>query len=73
MSEIQKGIISWAVMLVFGMSIGWISAKVYIPLVGVQIDESTGCEYMVNRNGGITPRIAADYMHMGCKGVQDNE
>lgn len=43
------------------------------PFSAVEVDEATGCEYMVNRNGGITPRIAADYMHMGCKGVQDNE
>lgn len=41
--------------------------------VSIYQDTDTGCEYLVSYRGGITPRIAADYMHMGCKGVQDNE
>lgn len=39
----------------------------------VYIDKETGCEYLVGGLNQLTPRIAADYMHMGCKGVQDNE
>lgn len=39
----------------------------------VEIDEETGCQYMVNRNGGITPRIGADYMHLGCNGIQGED
>lgn len=41
--------------------------------VSVETDHETGCQYMVNRYGGITPRIAADYMHMGCKGYEGQE
>lgn len=41
--------------------------------VSVYTDKETGCQYLETSMGKITPRIAADYMHMGCKGVQDNE
>lgn len=41
--------------------------------VSVYTDKETGCQYLETSMGQITPRIAADYMHMGCKGVQDNE
>lgn len=36
----------------------------------VSIDGDTGCQYLQNPNGGITPRIDADGVHMGCKGLQ---
>lgn len=55
------------------MTIGWLVAKADIPLISVQDDPQTGCQYMVNRNGGITPRIASDYMHMGCNGYEGQE
>lgn len=38
---------------------------------GVETDTETGCQYMATRNGGITPRIDADGIHMGCKGLQE--
>lgn len=50
-----------------GAFVGWIGAKADIPLLQVQTDSETGCQYMVNRNGGITPRIGADLIHLGCK------
>lgn len=34
-------------------------------------DWTTGCEYIQNPNGGITPRIDSDLMHKGCKSLQD--
>lgn len=33
-------------------------------------DWTTGCEYIQNPNGGITPRIDVDLMHKGCKSLQ---
>lgn len=43
------------------------------PLLSVEADEATGCEYLVSSAGGVTPRIDSDYMHMGCTGLQENE
>lgn len=42
------------------------------PSLGVEIDEQTGCQYMVSRRGGVSPRIDADGVHMGCKGLQES-
>lgn len=42
-------------------------------LLSVEVDEATGCEYLVSSAGGVTPRIDSDYMHMGCTGLQENE
>lgn len=61
------------IFMLAGAFAGWIGAKSTIKLVSKMTDLETGCEYMVNRNGGITPRIAADYMHMGCKGYEGEE
>lgn len=37
-------------------------------------DHVTGCQYLVaGWFGTITPRIGADYMHMGCKGYEGQE
>lgn len=34
-------------------------------------DHATGCQYLrAGWAGGITPRIDADGVHMGCKGLQ---
>lgn len=39
--------------------------------VGLYIEDwKTGCQYIQNPNGGITPRIDADGVHFGCKGLQ---
>lgn len=35
-------------------------------LLSVEVDEATGCEYLVSSAGGVTPRMDSDYMHMGC-------
>lgn len=35
-------------------------------LLSVEVDEVTGCEYLVSSAGGVTPRMDSDYMHMGC-------
>lgn len=59
--------------LLVGVGAGWIGAKASIDLVSKMTDIETGCQYMVNRNGGITPRIGTDYMHMGCKGYEGQE
>lgn len=59
-----------ATMMLGGVTAGWIGAKADIPLIQVQTDPETDCQYMVNRNGGITPRIDADAVHMGCRGLQ---
>lgn len=42
-------------------------------LLSVEVDEATGCEYLVSSAGGVTPRIDSDYMHMGCTGLQESE
>ena len=34
-------------------------------------DAKTGCEFLISGSGSITPRIDADGIHMGCKGLQD--
>lgn len=34
------------------------------------VDNVTGCEFLISGNGSITPRIDADGIHMGCKGLQ---
>lgn len=34
--------------------------------LSIEIDEATGCEYLVSSAGGVTPRMDSDYMHMGC-------
>lgn len=60
-------------LLLIGLLCGWSAAKADIPLLQVNTDTETGCEYMVNRNGGVTPRIGADYMHSGCKGYEGQE
>lgn len=73
MRKMRGLLIFMAFGIFFFVSIGWLAAKASIPLVEVQIDEATGCEYMVNRNGGVTPRIGADYMHAGCKGYEGQE
>lgn len=36
----------------------------------ISVDSGTGCQYLQNPNGGITPRIDTDGIHMGCKGLQ---
>lgn len=37
-------------------------------------DHGTGCQYLSHGLiGNITPRIGADYMHMGCKGYEGQE
>lgn len=59
--------------LLIGVFCGWIAAKADIPLLQVNTDTETGCQYMVNRNGGVTPRIGADYMQMGCKGFDPEQ
>ena len=38
-------------------------------LLSVEVDEATGCEYLVSSAGGVTPRIDSDYMHMGCTAI----
>ena len=43
------------------------------PLLSVEVDEATGCEYLVSSAGGVTPRMDSDYMHMGCTGLQESE
>jgi hypothetical protein len=30
-------------------------------------DHRTGCQYLMASHGGLTPRLAADGSHMGCK------
>lgn len=62
--------IAIGIMMLVAMSIGWLFSQASLPLIRAQIDIETGCEYMVNRNGGVTPRIDADGVHMGCKGLQ---
>lgn len=42
-------------------------------LLSVEVDEATGCEYLVSSAGGVTPRIDSDYMHVGCTGLQESE
>ena len=42
-------------------------------LLSVEVDEATGCEYLVSSAGGVTPRMDSDYMHMGCTGLQESE
>lgn len=42
-------------------------------LLSVEVDEATGCEYLVSSAGGVTPRTDSDYMHMGCTGLQESE
>lgn len=42
-------------------------------LLSVEVDEATGCEYLVSSAGGVTPRIDSGYMHMGCTGLQERE
>lgn len=42
-------------------------------LLSVEVDEATGCEYLVSSAGGVIPRMDSDYMHMGCTGLQENE
>lgn len=40
--------------------------------VGLYIEDwKTGCQYIQNPNGGITPRVDADGVHFGCKGLQE--
>lgn len=41
--------------------------------IEVYQDLETGCQYLSRYKGAITPRIGADYMHMGCKGYEDQE
>ena len=36
----------------------------------VWTDDQTGCQFIIVRNRSITPRIDADGIHMGCKGLQ---
>lgn len=38
-------------------------------LLSVEVDEATGCEYLVSSAGGVTPRMDSDYMHMGCTAI----
>ena len=40
-------------------------------LLGIYKDVATGCEYIVAYQAGITPRIDAEGIHMGCKGLQE--
>lgn len=39
-------------------------------VVRVHSDALSGCEYLLTLSGAITPRIDADGIHMGCKGLQ---
>lgn len=60
-----------ATILVFGagVMVGQDNQKVK---VGLYIEDwKTGCQYIQNPNGGITPRIDADGVHFGCKGLQE--
>lgn len=36
----------------------------------VWTDDQTGCQFIIVRNRSITPRVDADGIHMGCKGLQ---
>lgn len=38
--------------------------------VRTHTDLETGCQYILTVSGSITPRIDADGIHMGCKGLQ---
>lgn len=38
--------------------------------IEVYQDLETGCQYLSHYKGAIAPRIDADGIHMGCKGLQ---
>lgn len=71
--DLAAGFSFWLLSILAGVAAGYSLSEALSPELGVWTDEQTGCQYMANSSGGVTPRIAADYMHMGCRGIQEVE